>query len=159
MKKILYIPLLVLSLFFSACGAQNYKDNVSCNDLITTVQSLTSKDFSVYDSEYSAYIVSDTSLFNESKIIYSTEVNDIDEIAVFHSENEEKAKQLYSYLFEYIKETQKTQRAFIESYAPLEAQKLDNATAERIGNYVVYYVCNTEDGKKISSAIKTELKK
>ena len=80
------------------------------------------------------------SLFDDFSVIYSTDANDINEIGIFHCEDEISAKEFFTVLKGYVSDQQENQKAFIASYAPREVPKLDVAEARRYGNYVIYTI-------------------
>jgi len=170
MKTIKYIFLfIVLSsvlltpLLLSSCTSRtSYRDNVSCKELTEkAVFSL----FQSKNTEYSAYTEDELSLFlnipetvTNFSVIYSTDVNDIDEIGIFHCVDEKSAKSFSEHLSRYLANERSEQKAFIASYAPREIPKLENSSVKTYGKYVIYTVLNTEDEEKIRTMLENELK-
>ena len=157
MKRISVFLLIAVMFIFSACGNKSYRDDVSCETLINAILSDNEKDFSEYDSDFTRYVTDDEELYSDCKIIYSTEVNDIDEIGVFKSENQFLANELKDELLDYIEEMRETQTAFIKSYAPEELQKLNGARVVSFENYVIYIISDTDSMNKTISAIENAL--
>ena len=124
-------------LLSTACDRVSYTSDLSCSDVANAVLSRSSKEFIEYESYYTDYIISDRSLYNDSTILYSIEVNDIDEIGIFRATDKENAKILEQMLCEYIDDMRITERAFIESYAKDELPKLDAARVKSLGSYVI----------------------
>ena len=159
MKKISVLLLITLMLLSTACDRVSYTSDLSCGDVANAVLSRSSKEFVEYESYYTDYIISDRSLYNDSTILYSIEVNDIDEIGIFRATDKENAKILEQMLCEYIDDMRITERAFIESYAPDELPKLDGATVRRFGNYVVYIIVPTDKRAAVLDTIDEILRK
>lgn len=157
MKKISVFILAVSILLFASCGNKNYRSDLRCVDLTSEITKASEKEFNEYDESYAKYIVNKDGLYIDHKIIYSPDVNDIDEIGVFKSESEAYANELEQEIKAYIDETKRTQRAFIESYAKNELPKLDNASVYRVGSYVIYIISDTELKSKAISAIENAL--
>ncbi len=149
---------MILPLFLlCSCGRVKYRSDVSCDELTDIIESSNEKEYQRYDRDYLEYIIDDTSCCNDHSIIYSSEINDIDELGIFKANSEKDAEVLYGMLKDYISDEKEGQRAFIASYAPNELPKLDSARVERFGVYVIYSIATPEDSEKAISAITTAL--
>ena len=157
MKKIFIFLFIAILLLFASCGSANYRDDISCNTVINSILSKNDKEFAEYDSYYTDYIINDASLYDDCRILYSVEANDIDEIGIFRATNKENAQIIRQKLLAYIEDMRNSQRAFIESYAKEELPKLDVAKVEAFGNYVVYIISDTDSINKTISATENAL--
>ena len=157
MKRISIFLLLAIIITFVSCGNAKYRDDLSCDALIGAILSDNDKEFAEYDNDFAKYVTDDDHLYIDHKIIYSTEVNDIDEIGVFKTENRLLASELKEELLDYIEEMRESQSAFIKSYAQDELPKLDSATVKSFDNYVVYIISDTDSVNKTISAIENAL--
>ena len=144
-------------LLSTACDRVSYTSDLSCGDVANAALSSSEKEFVEYESYYTDYIISDRSLYNDSTILYSIEVNDIDEIGIFRATDKENAKILEQMLCEYIDDMRITERAFIESYAKDELPKLDAARVKSLGSYVIYVISDTDSISKIITAAEKAL--
>lgn len=140
-----------------SCRKIKYKSDISCKELTDIIETANEKEYQSYDGDYIEYILEDTSYCNDHSIIYSSEVNDIDELGILKANSENDAKTLYGMLIDYITDAKEGQRAFIASYAPNELPKLDSARVERFGCYIIYSIATPEDSEKAISAITTAL--
>ena len=148
---------MVSAVLLVSCGNTKYRNDASCDELASVVLSESDKEFAEYDDSYADYIISDTSICVDLKIIYSLEVNDIDEIGIFKTAYSDTANQLQKELIGYIEDIRLTQRAFIESYAPTELTKLESAKVRAFGNYVIYVIASADSANKTISAIENAL--
>jgi hypothetical protein len=152
MKKTIVLLFITLSFLFASCNSASYRSDLSCNDISNAILSDTSKEFIEYESYYTDYIISDQALYNDCTVIYSLEVNDIDEIGIFRATDKESANIIRQELTVYIDGMRQTERAFIESYAKDELPKLDAARVESLGLYVIYVISDTDSVNKIITA-------
>ncbi len=160
-KKAFPIFLLLIILILPSCAKREYTDDVGCYDLCEAViaDEGDTDEYESYGTDYLEYFFENTSLPNDFRIIYSRESDDIDELGVFHTENEDAAKEMSVLAENYLSEFQKDQRSFISSYAPEELPKLDNAEVKVFGNYVVYAIMDEDDKKDAFSIIEENLRK
>ena len=157
MKKTVVLLFITLSLLSLSCNSKSYRSDLSCNDLAAAILSDISKEFVEYESYYADYIISDQALYTDCTVIYSLEVNDIDEIGIFRATDKESANIIRQELTAYIDDMRKTERAFIESYAKDELPKLDAARVEALGLYVIYVISDTDSVNKIITATEKAL--
>ena len=162
MKKfvVLIFCFLLLILLVSCSKSNSYRDDIPCSDIARDLcdKSEVMGGYSEYDKNHVAFLFEDTSLYDDCSVRYSTEVTDINEIGVFHCNNKDNAKALTETVSKYITETQTDQKAFIESYAPREVPKLENAEVRQYGNYVIYLVMSAEDKEDAIEEIEKFLK-
>ena len=159
MKKLItVISLAVTAAILFGCGRDKYSKNVSCEEILDAyeVQAANTPEYESFGSEYiNAYF--DTSLFEDCDIRYSLPGDDVNEVGVFRSGSKKDARKLYNSVCEYLDELKKDKRAFVESYAPLEAQKLDRATVKRFGSYVVYAILSDSEQENFFEAVKNRI--
>jgi hypothetical protein len=164
MKRIclfVIISAFILS-FFSSCQKLEYSDSLSCQELGNQVKNLlgnqTLLEYAVYDDMHIKYNFDATELHNDSFIFYSTDVENIDEVGIFHAESKERAAEMASLAEKYIADMQKNQRAFIESYAPAETAKLDDARVYIMGNYVIYTILSPNGRNAVIDKVESLLR-
>ncbi len=162
MKKTFYYSLLFVTLstllvFLPSCKkAENYRDDISCarisKEMCDEVASF--GEYSEYSEEDVRLLLRGTSLYDDFRIIYSSDANDINEIGVFHCPDEQSSKEFLSVVKDYISEQQENQKAFIASYAPREVPKLEAAEVKRYGNYVIYTILDENAKKEVFEEVK-----
>lgn len=158
---ILTLTVLCQIFIFTACsGKENYREGIPCRDLTEKfiASQLSAPDYSYYDREELSFFLDIPEYVTDLSAIYSTDVNDINEIGVFHCSDKKSAEKFLDTLISYLEEQQKGQKAFIESYAPREVPKLDGAEVRRYGNYVVYTILSAQDKKAVWETIEKELR-
>ena len=164
MKRIYLFAILIALIlpFFASCSEQKYSDTVSCQELGNATKSLLAKqnllEYELYDDMHIKYNFDATEIHDDSFIFYSAEVENIDEVGIFHTENKEHATAIASLAEKYISNMQKDQRAFIESYAPAEITKLDDARVYIMGNYVIYTILSPNDRNTVIKKIESLLR-
>jgi predicted small secreted protein len=160
MKKLL-IGLLLICMLLSGCAKNTYREGIACSDISTAaVQAIADGlEYTEYDDTHKEFYFSDSTLYDDCSIVYSTDVSDINEIGVFHAIDEKSARSLEDLCRAYLEKMREGERAFIESYAPHELPKLEDARAERYGCYVIYCIASPEDSEEIFKSILSTLKK
>ena len=149
-SSVLTLTFLSQLFLFTACSSKvSYRNDIPCHDISEAfIQSQNSSDgYSYYTEEEISFFLELPEYVSDFSVAYSTDVNDIDEMGIFHCTDEKSAEEFLGAASAYIKEQQATQKAFIESYAPREIPKLEGAEAHRYGNYVVYTILSAEDNK------------
>ncbi len=163
MKKIsISLFSLLLSLLLVSCSKEvAYRDDIPCANLSSELcdEADVSGGYSQYDNDHVAFLFESTTLYDDCSILYSTEVTDINEIGVFHCKNNDDTKSLAETVSKYIRDMQTEQKAFIESYAPREVPKLENAEVRQYGNYVIYLIMSAEDKEDAIEEIEEILRK
>lgn len=155
MLKTKYTAFILISVIFgqlflvSACSSKKkYRDDIPCTDM--TEEFINSKsnqpDYSYYDRDEISFFLDIPKYVTDLSVIYSTDVNDINEIGVFHCTDQKGAETFFETVNSYLQEQQDGQKAFIASYAPREVPKLEGAEVRRYGNYVIYTILSS-DGK------------
>lgn len=158
-KLIIFISLVAIAALLIGCGRDGYSDSVLCRDILDSSKEKAPVDmgYRSFDSEYiKAYF--DSSLFEDCDIRYSLLAEDINEFGVFRSKDKKDAKKLYDNVNNYLAELKTDKRAFIESYAPEQIPKLDNAEVRRYGNYVVYAILSDGERAEFFKVIEDILK-
>ena len=148
MKK-LTVVLLLLSILISLIGCRqkgSYLDSVPCADLASNALEQIPLDlgYEAYDSEHVDYFFGNQ-LYDDHALYYSVKSADINEVGIFHANDKKSAGELHDKISEYLKKELEENKAFIESYAPKEIKKLENAEVRSFGNYVVFVVLDEED--------------
>ena len=157
-KLIILVSLAVTAAILFGCARDKYSKIVSCDEILDACEAQTSNtsEYESFGSEYiNAYF--DASLFEDCDIRYSLPGDDVNEIGVFRAGNKNDAKKLYDLVQQYLDELKEDKRAFVESYAPLEAKKLDNAKVKRFGNYVAYAILSDAEQEDFFEAVKNSV--
>ena len=161
MKKIftLFLSLILIISVVSCSKSTSYRDDIPCSKISKAICDEAEVDggYSMYDSEHIGFLFEDTSLFDECSVVYSTEVTDINEVGVFYCGDKDSAKALTESVSKYITEMQAEQKAFIESYAPRQVPKLENAEVRQYGNYVIYLILDETTQKNAWNKVKDVL--
>ena len=79
-------------------------------------------------------------------------------MGVLHAPDRNSAKKLCALTEEYLKALYDDKRAFIESYAPNEIPKLEDAEARIYGNYVAYAILSDSDRELFFDTVEKTLK-
>ena len=150
-----FIILTTLSVFICGCSTDKYKDDVSCQMLAQTAaeQLPAELDLRELDASFRDFYFGDAKGYDDCFVMHSAENEDISEIGVFHSADDESAADVENVCREYIADLQQNSRAFIASYAPKELTKLDDGEVRRYGRYVVYTVLDGADAEKVFEAV------
>lgn len=152
-------PALLCLAVLVSCSRQTYTDTLSCGDLgeeiITALGD--GQEYLDYDSLHREYYFEDTEEYDDCRLIYSSDTNDINEIGIFHAPDAGKAAELEETCRDYIKGLREDSRDFIASYAPEELPKLDGAQVRRYGNYVVYTVLPSQSTEDVLSLVEEML--
>ncbi|MBE6667532.1 MAG: DUF4358 domain-containing protein [Ruminococcaceae bacterium] len=159
-KLIIFLSLIAIASILTACGKDGYSDSVLCRDILESSKEKAPVDmgYGSFDDDYKkAYF--DSTLFEDCDIRYSLLAEDINEFGVFRAKDKKNAKSLYGNVRDYLSELKTDKRAFIESYAPEQIPKLDNAEVRRYGNYVVYAILPDGERTEFFGAIEALLKK
>ena len=162
MKKIASMVLLFGLVFIMGCKPPvAYRDDVSCQSLTDAVCDRLRDEggYAAFGDEHLRFFFSETDRYTDQSLVYTVRSENIDEIGVFHAESDGDIEELRLLCESYIKTIREENRAFIESYAPREAQKLDAATVRVFGRYVVYAVLTEEDTAAAFETIEARLQK
>ena len=157
-KLIILVSLAAAAAILFGCGRGKYSKIVSPEEILDAYEAQTNNEpkYESFGGEYiNAYF--DTSLFEDCDLRYSLPGDDVNEIGVFRSGNKNDAKKLYDLVQQYLDELKEDKRAFVESYAPLEAKKLDNAKVKRFGSYVAYAILSDAEQEKFFEAVKNSV--
>lgn len=141
MKKLLCIFLCLICL--TACSRnKSYANDIGCSQLYDGIADELDdgNQYFEFDSTHTQTYFPDTREYDDCYLVYSADVNDINEIGIFHAADEAYVAGILESCEAYIEDMQENSRAFISSYAPEELPKLDGAKVQRFGNYVVYLI-------------------
>ena len=162
MKKAVCILLTVLALTsLCSCSRAEIKDDVRCADIGSRIRDVLADgiDYLEFGDTHKSFYFEDTDDYDDCYIVYSSDVNDINEFGIFHSPNADRAEDVYGDCIEYVEGLQKDSRDFIASYAPEELPKLDGAQVRRLGNYVIYTILPTDKSDAVFQEIENTLRK
>ena len=142
MKRLIILASVIfLAAALIGCSQDRYSNSVPCRDIldISKEKAPVEMGYESFDSEYvRAYF--DATLFEDCDIRFSSLSEDINEFGIFRSKDKKDAKKLYRSVSAYLSDIKTDKRAFIESYAPEQLPKLDNAEVRRYGSYVAYAI-------------------
>ena len=161
MKKHVVWLLIFSLLCMASCRQAHYREDISCQAITATLcESLGSdEEFLPFGEEQIRFSFEDTDRFADKSLVYSVRSENIDEIGVFLAESDEDVDELRRLCDQYVTTLREEQRAFVASYAPREATKLDAATVRVFGRYVVYTVLSEDDREKAYEKIEELLRK
>lgn len=161
MKKWLVFFFILSLLCTASCQRAQYRDDVLCETITTAVceEIEDDEEFLPFGEEHIRFSFEDTDRFADKSLVYSVRSENIDEIGVFLAESDEDVPELRRICEQYVETLREEQRAFVASYAPREATKLDAATVRVFGRYVVYTVLSENDREEAFEAIEEMLKK
>ena len=149
MIKKLFAFLLLLTLLASVGCRQRkkYRSDIPCATITAAIGDDLSRkeDFLPFGEDHVRFSFENTDRFSDKSLVYSTPSENIDEIGVFRAENDEDVDELRRLCEQYVTTLREDMRAFVESYAPREATKLDRAEVRVFGHYIVYTVLSDED--------------
>ncbi len=160
MKPIISLLIIAIALtLFTSCSSEAYSDGISCYELSLTALGDDTNEFAYYKDDYLDLFFGGTTLCDDFEIVYSREVNDVDELGIFHLTSGEDIDSLTALAQDYLAEMREGKSAFIGSYAPLELPKLEDAEVKVFGNYVVYAIMDSEDRAEMFRRIEKYLKR
>ncbi|MBE6596170.1 MAG: DUF4358 domain-containing protein [Ruminococcaceae bacterium] len=156
-RAIILLLSLLLALTLTSCSSKKYSDGISCRELSESLIGDDTEDYSRYGEDYLDFFFDGAALCDDFEIIYSTEVNDIDELGIFHLAEGSDPEELSALAESYLSEMREGKSAFIGSYAPEELPKLERAEVRRFGNYVIYAIMDSEDRAEVFRKIEERL--
>lgn len=159
MKKLVCIGLLILLLLATGCKPSiTYRSDVSCQGLTDAVCDRLGDEggYLPFEEEHLRFFFENTDDYTDKSLIYTVRSENIDEFGVFRAESDEDVDELRRLCEKYVATLREENRAFVESYAPREAQKLDHATVRVYDRYVVYAVLS-QDNLDVAFATVEEL--
>lgn len=146
MKKLLCLGLLLALLTAGCQHMKDYRDDVSCEAITDAVcDELEDEEYLPFGEEQIRFSFENTDRFADYSLVYSVRSENIDEIGIFRGETQEDVDELRRLCEQYVTTLHEEQRAFVASYAPREAAKLDAATVRVFGHYVIYTVLSEDD--------------
>ena len=151
-----------ITLFISSCSKIiPYRDDVSCIKIAENIsEHINAVDgYSAYGEEQIDFFFEATELPDDYALLYSTQIDDINEIGVFHCADKDSAQALSQIVSSYVEGQQTGQKSFISSYAPKEVPKLENAQVRTYGNYVIYLILNSNDQLEAWETVEKMLQK
>ena len=159
MKSIFCIILCLICL--SSCQRKAYTDTAECKSLGDGIISAIDdgQEYLDHDGTHTKLYFEDIEEYDDCRIMYSADTNDINEIGIFHAPSAKMAAELEESCREYISDVKEDSRSFIASYAPEELTKLDGAQVRRFGSYVVYTVLPSDKAESVFSHLEHTLAK
>ena len=148
MKKLLATLLVATILTCLGCRQQKeYRTDVTCETITQSVCEELSEEegYLPFGEDHVRVSFEDTTRYTDKSLVYSARSENIDEIGIFRAESDADVDELRRLCEQYVTNLREDMRAFVESYAPREAQKLDRAEVKSFGRYVVYTVLSEED--------------
>jgi hypothetical protein len=165
-RTLVCLTLALCLLLLTACDSGKWRNDLTAASLCNTVvEALSSADGwrTVTDKYISASSWGDDYATHMEKVseyqIMVSENSDmnINEVGVFRCESEKDAKAVGEFVESYL-ETKKLQlTSLLESYNPAELPKLDTATVNVMGCYVLYTILNSADTTTAGSAMEKAL--
>ena len=140
--------LLLLSLILAACSKrESYSDSIPCEELMDAVTEQLPINFGYesFDGEQLRSYCDDTKLPDDTCLRYSVLSEDINEIGIFHTPDEQSAKQIETLCKKDLQALIDEKSTFIASYAAEELPKLEGGEVRRFGNYTVYAILSEDD--------------
>ncbi len=160
MKKLLCLGLLLALLTMGCQRMKDYRDDISCEAITDAVcDELEDEEYLPFGEEQIRFSFEDTDRFADYSLVYSVRSENIDEIGIFRGETQEDVDELRRLCEQYVNTLREEQRAFVASYAPREATKLDAATVRVFGHYVIYTILSEDNREKAFESIEEMLKK
>ena len=153
------ISVLLIISSLSACSNGNYTDTKSAQELSFAIEPCITTDGGTKMLDSDAILeISDTELsyLKDFVMIRANNTKNINEYGIFRVESG-KTEDMKKLLSTYVENKQKTYRAM--DYFPEETEKIDCATVEVFGNYVVYSFLNENDTEAFHNAIKDQISK
>ena len=153
------VAALLIAVFLPSCTAKKYSDTVECSKLANAAIGEIPLDngYAAFDQSHLKYNFANTDLCDDHAFFYSIETNDINEIGILRAKDSENVEELAGLARSYIAEIKENNRAFIQSYAPNEVNKLDNAKVYILGKYVIYTVLSPNDTELVIKKIESLL--
>lgn len=162
MKRLFAFLLLIALLTGFGCRQKKeYRDDVSCETITSEVCDELSgeESFLPFGEDHIHFSFEATDRFADKSLVYSAPSENIDEIGVFRADNDADIAELRRLCEQYVITLREDMRAFVESYAPREATKLDRAEVKVFGHYIVYTVLSDDDRKEAYEEIEELLAK
>ncbi len=157
---------LTLTLPLTACNSGNWRDDLTaaevCDRVISAVPSedgwrAVSENYispSSWGENYTDYLDKVT----EYRImIAEDESRNINEVGIFLCKSEKDTKAVQGFVQDYLDTKALQWRPNLETYNPTEITKLDNATVNVMGRYVMYTILNSADTTTAGSTMEKAL--
>ena len=166
MKKISFsrlvclLALLSLLILLASCAqSHSFSDGLSCKSLMDVAQGKIPDElgYTELGNEQILYYFDETDAYDDVCLRYSLQSGSINEIGIFHSPDEQRAKEIEEELRDYLEDMMEEQGAFLATYAPEELPKLEEAEIRRFGNYTVYAILSKDDKTAVFGALSEQL--
>ena len=156
----LFGAVVLFSLLLLSCGrGGDYADGIPCGELLEEAEEEVPVTFG-YESlgrEEIEFLFGGGLSADDVSLRYSKSSENINEIGIFHSPNEEAQKKTEEAVASYLAERLADEAAFLESYAPGELLKLKGARWRSFGSYTAYAVLEEKEAERFFEAVEKEL--
>ena len=155
------LSILLIPFFLFSCIEKSYRDDLSCEYISNELskKSELTGEYDSYNRENIDFLFGKSLLYDDFSVIYSVDVNDINELGIFHCPDEKKTNEFLDVVNKYVADMKENQKAFISSYAPQEIPKLESSEVRKYGNYVIYLILDSNAKEKAFEQAKDILEK
>ncbi len=160
MKKIvaLIIIVAVLATALCACGGNSETKNVPAADIAAAVADKIGKTDSLTAVEANwikGWMKTDASLFGDYTVMLNTYGANVDEYGIFKAGEEMSAAKIETVVQSYL---DLRVQSWMDEYMPEEKYKVEDASYEVIGDYVMYCILSAEDSEAAFATFEGMLK-
>ena len=155
-----FVLMLSCAAFLVSCSSKEYRKDIGCSELgnIAVESFGDGEGYSEYSASFIEYEFGENARnADDSAIVYSERVEDINEIGIFFADDEDDVRDIAKDCRKYIEDMKENKRAFISSYAPSELPKLDAAGVKICGNYVIYCILDKDTADIVYDKIEERL--
>ena len=140
---LLFLSCLLCLIFCSCSSPQGYLSSIPCEDITNAFVSeiFEPNEYKSYTADEISFLLGENIHADEISYIYSTDSDDISEIAVFRSSDPEA---LLKEVSAYADELKSEKMSFVKNYLPRELSVLEGAKVKQFGNYVVLAILDEE---------------
>lgn len=150
----------ICATLLTSCSSKEYRKDIGCLELCDlAIESFSDKKgYSEYSANFIEYEFGENAQnADDSAILYSEKVEDINEIGIFFADDEDDVRDIAKDCRKYLEDMKENKRAFISSYAPTELPKLDSAGVKICGNYVIYCILDKDTADIVYDEIEKRL--
>lgn len=155
------VLLIALSFSLFSCTEEKstYSDRQTCAELMSVAEEQIPVQFGYesYSADQIRFYFEEADIYDDVCIRYSARSEDINEIGIFHSADDDSHKKTEQAVRSYLETLKQDQSAFLASYAAEELPKLENAEVRTFGHYTVYAVLGEEERTLFFETVQKEL--